>query len=123
VVRFLGRLTIEDIRESIANAEEYVITAGLLKEDPNDSSKLIYAGEAPLNKYHLDPVAKRLTFKMDGSNAKITVGELIPPLLIADMDMMMYGLKMDINGQYKDMDIVGFGMDKERRKYLLFVKA
>ncbi len=114
---------IEDIRESIANAEEYVVTAGLLKEDQGDPLKLIYAGEAPLNRYHLDPVAKRLTFEMDGSNAKITVGELIPPLLIADMDTMMYELRMDVNAQYNDMEIVGFGKNEEMKKYLLFVKA
>lgn len=113
---------IEDIRESIANAEEFVITAGLLKEDPNDPSKLIYAGEAPLNRYHLDPIAKRLTFEMDGSNAEITVGELIPPLLISDMDVMMYELRMDVNTQYSNMEIVGFGKNEEMKQYLLFIK-
>jgi hypothetical protein len=49
---------IEDIRESIANAEEYELRAGLLKEDPSDPSKLLYAGEAPLNRFALDE-AKR----------------------------------------------------------------
>ena len=35
---------IEDVREQIGNHEEYLVTAGLLKEDIEDKSKLIYAG-------------------------------------------------------------------------------
>jgi len=114
---------IEDIRESIANAEDFELKAGLLKEDPEDSLKLIYAGEAPLNSYEIDKVKKLLLFKMDGSDASIRVGELMPPLLISDMDVMMYTLKMDINARYKEMEIVGFGKDEERRKYLLLIKV
>ena len=49
---------IEDIREQIGNQEAYTITAGLLKEDPKDNSKLIYSGEAPLNTYHMDEIKK-----------------------------------------------------------------
>ena len=59
---------IEDIRESIANAEDYILAAGLLKEDANDPSKLIYVGEAPLNMYEIDPVCRQLIFKIDGSD-------------------------------------------------------
>jgi len=113
---------IEDIRESIANAEDFVLTAGLLKEDTSDPSKLIYAGEAPLNTYHIDEVKKQLVFKIDGSDAQITIGTLIPPLLISDMDVMMYEIKMDVNEQYSDMEIVGFGKNEEMKKYLLFIK-
>ncbi|RRS32212.1 MAG: hypothetical protein P794_02260 [Epsilonproteobacteria bacterium (ex Lamellibrachia satsuma)] len=114
---------IEDIRESIANAEDFVLTAGLLKEDINDPSKLVYTGEAPLNVYDLDQVRKQLIFIMDGSSSQITVGELIPPLLISsDMDRMMYELRMDVNVQYNDMEIVGFGKNEEMKKYLLFIK-
>ncbi|AKF24173.1 hypothetical protein YH65_01240 [Sulfurovum lithotrophicum] len=113
---------IEDIRESIGNAEDYILTAGLLKEDTKDPSKLIYAGEASLNKYYLDPVGKQLVFEMDGSDAKITIGELIPLLLISDMDTMMYGLRMDVNEQYSDIEIIGFGKNEEMKKYLLFIK-
>jgi len=114
---------IEDIRESIANAEDFVLTAGLLKEDADDPSKLIYAGEAPLNTYHMDKIRKQLIFKIDGSNAQITVGALIPPLLISDMDVMMYELQMDVNEQYNTMEIVGFGKNEEMKKYLLFIKV
>jgi len=114
---------IEDIRESISNAEDFVLTAGLLKEDENDPSKLIYAGEAPLNTYHIDKVRKQLIFKIDGSATQITVGALIPSLLISDMDVMMYELRMEVNEKYSDMEIVGFGKNEEMKKYLLFIKV
>ena len=114
---------IEDIRESIANAEDFVLTAGLLKEDANDPSKLIYAGEAPLNKYHIDEVKKQLIFEIGGNDSKMMVGVLIPLLLMSDMDVMMYELRMDVNEQYNDMEIVGFGKNEEMKKYLLFIKV
>jgi len=113
---------IEDVREQIGNHEEYVVTAGLLKVDENDSDKLIYAGEAPLNIASLNHETKQLDFKIDGSDLRVTIGELIPPLLIQDMDTMMYELKMDVNAQYKDMEIVGFGKNDEQKRYILFIK-
>jgi len=113
---------IEDIRESIGNAKDFVFTAGLLKEDANDPSKLVYAGEAPLNLADLDSIRRELIFKMDGSDAKITVGEVIEPLLISDMDVMLYELRMDVNIQSNTMEIVGFGKNEEMKRYLLFIK-
>ncbi len=113
---------IEDIREQINNAEAYTLTAGLLKEDPNDINKLIYAGEAPLNTWHKDKITKQLIFEIDASDTKITIGELIPPLLISDMDSMMFELRMNVNAQYSDMEIVGFGKNDEEKKYILFIK-
>jgi len=113
---------IEDIREQIGNAEDYTLTAGLLKEDPNDKNKLIYSGEANLNSWHIDEIKKQLIFEIDGSETKITVGELIPPLLISDMDTMMFALKIDVNAQYKEMDVVGFGKNEEEKRYILFIK-
>ena len=113
---------IEDIRESIANAEDYELRAGLLKEDTENPSRLIYAGEALLNAYELDEEKKELRFKIDGSGSKITIGELIPSLLILDMDAMMYTLKIDVNAQYKDMEVVGFGKNEEQKAYLLFIR-
>jgi len=113
---------IEDVREQIGNHEEYVVTAGLLKVDENDSSKLIYAGEAPLNLAILDDDSKQLGFKIESSNKRVTIGALIPPLLILDMDAMIYELKMDVNEQYQDMEIVGFGKNDEQKKYILFIK-
>ncbi|MEA1879191.1 MAG: hypothetical protein U9N11_00915, partial [Campylobacterota bacterium] len=78
---------IEDVREQIGNHEAYTVTAGLLKEDENDSDKLIYAGEAPLNVAVLDDEIKQLHFKIDASDKRVTIGALIPPLLILDMDV------------------------------------
>ena len=113
---------IEDVREQIGNHEEYVVTAGLLKTDVNDSSKLIYAGEAPLNTVKLEREKRQLVFKIDSSEQKLTIGELIPSILILDMDAMMFELKMDVNAQYKDMEIVGFGKNDEQKRYILFIK-
>ena len=113
---------IEDIREQIGNQEEYTLTAGLLKDDFNDINKLIYAGEALLNATHIDEIKKQLIFEIDGSASKITIGELIPPLLISDMDTMMLELRMNVNAQYADMEIVGFGKNDEDKKYILFIK-
>ena len=113
---------IEDVREQIGNHEEYVVTAGLLKTDENDSDKLIYAGEAPLNIAKLDDETKQLNFKIDGSDKRVTIGALIPPLLILDMDTMMYELRMDVNVQYSDVEVVGFGKNEEEKKYILFIK-
>ena len=113
---------IEDVREQIGNHEEYIVTAGLLKADENDSEKLIYAGEVPLNLANLNDETKQLDFKIDGSNMKVTIGALIPPLLILDMDAMMYELKMDVNAEYKSMEIVGFGKNDEQKRYILFIK-
>ncbi len=113
---------IEDVREQIGNHEEYLVTAGLLKADENDSEKLIYAGEAPLNTTVLDEQKRQLIFKMDGSESELTIGEIIPSLLISDMDRMMYELRMDVNIQYKDMEIVGFGKNDQQKRYILFIR-
>lgn len=113
---------IEDIREQIANNEDYIVTAGLLKADENDSTKLIYSGEAPLNLAILDDKTKQLNFKIDSSDKRVTIGALIPPLLILDTGTMMYELKMDVNERHSDMEIVGFGKNEEQKKYILFIK-
>jgi len=113
---------IEDIREQIGNQEAYTITGGLLKEDPSDSKKLIYTGEALLNTHHIDEVKKQLIFEIDASDSKITIGELIPPLLISDMETMMFELRMNVNTQYSNMEIVGFGKNDEEKRYILFIK-
>jgi len=113
---------IEDVREQIGNQEDFILTAMLLKENPEDSEKLTYAGEAPLNLFNINTSNKQLIFKMDDSQSRITVGDLIPPLLILDMDAMMYGLKMDVNAQHSDIEVVGFGKNAEEKKYILFIK-
>ena len=52
----------------------------------------------------------------------MTIGELIPSILILDMEAMLFVLKMDVNDQYKDMEIVGFGKNDEEKRYILFIK-
>ena len=113
---------IEDVREQIGNHETYEVMAGLLRTDEQDSEKLIYAGEAPLNAMELARDKRQLSFKIDGSDKRLTIGELIPSILILDMDAMMFELKMDVNAQYKDMEIVGFGKNDEEQRYILFIK-
>jgi len=113
---------IENVREEIGNHEEYVVTAGLLKTDENDSGKLIYAGEAPLNTSSLDEEKRKLVFKIDGSDTSVSIGTLIPPLLILGMDEMMYELRMNVNAQYDDVEIIGFGKSMEEKKYILFIR-
>jgi len=100
---------IEDIRNSIVNDESYVLVAGLLKEDMEDASKLIYSGEALLHHYTLDEKAKQLIFKIESSKTELTLKELLPFLLILGMDKMLYELKIDVNEQYSNMEVVGFG--------------
>lgn len=113
---------IEDVREEPGKQEDFVLTAMLLKKHPEDPEKLTYAGESPLNQFYLDDVDRKLIFKIDGSESRITVEELIPSLLILDMDMMMYRLKMDVNADYDDIDVIGFGTSAEEKKYILFIK-
>ncbi len=120
-MRFIIDL-IEDAREQIGNYEEYVVVAGLLKANENDDNKLIYVGEAPLNLAILNDETKQLNFKIDGSNLRVTMGTLIPPLLILDMDVMMYELKVEVNAQYSNVEVVGFGKNMEEKRYILFIK-
>ena len=113
---------IEDAREQIGNSNEYTVSAGLLKTDETDSTKLIYSGEALINSFSLDREARKLIFKLDSSDKKLTIEQLIPEILILDMDAMMFELKMDINAQYKELEIVGFGKNDEEKRYILFIK-
>jgi len=113
---------IEEMRESIANAEAYLLSVGLLKEDMNDPDKLVYAGEALVSGYDIDHNNKVLRLEVSGGDKGVRVGELIPQLLILDMDAMMYQIKVDVNSQYSDMDVVGFGKNDEEQRFVLFIK-
>jgi len=113
---------IEDVREQIGNSKDYTVNAGLLRTDETDSTKLIYAGEAPINSMQLEREKRQLVFKIDGSEKKLTIEELIPSILILDMDAMMFELKMDVNVQYKGLEIVAFGKNDVEKSYILFIK-
>ena len=111
---------IEDVRESIQNREDFELTAMLLKEDKNNPSKMIYAGESAINSFELKD--KSLIFKIDGTTNRVSIGDIIPSLLILDMDIMMFELRMNVNANHKDIEIIGFGKNEEESKYILFIK-
>jgi len=113
---------IEGVRGQIGNHEEYEVVAGLLKTDAQDSKKLIYTGEAPVKSVLLKRERRELLFKIDDREKILTIGELIPSILILDMGAMLFELKMDVNTQYKGMEIVGFGKNDEQKRYILFIK-
>jgi len=113
---------IEDIRESINNIQEYIFTIGLLKEDSNDRSKLIYSGEAIVNSTELNKTTREFIFTINGSDSKVTLESIVPSLLILDMDNMMDELKVNVNTQYSSMEVVGFGKNEEQKRYILFIK-
>jgi hypothetical protein len=114
---------IEDIRESINNNETYTITAMLLKEDSNDKKNLLYAGEAPVGSFYVDKIAKELIFTVDKEKDPLTVGELVKHLLIMDMDMMMYEVKLAVSEEHAPQELVGFGFNATDAKYALFIMA
>ena len=114
---------IEDMRESIGNDGSYSVSAGLLKEDPKDASRLIYSGETDARSFWMDEKRKALVFGIDGSESVLTVEEVVPSLLVADMDAMMYGIRVDLNDHYRDMEVVGFGKNDEAHRYVLFIRS
>lgn len=113
---------IEDIRVEIGNKPDFTVHAMLLKEDVNDPEKLIYGGEAALNSFALDEVGRKLMIRIDGSSDTLTIGELIKHILIYDMDRMMYEVRLNVNHQYNDVEVIGFGKSTEEKRYFLFIK-
>jgi len=114
---------IEDIRESIANEENYTINGMLLKENPNNKEDLIYAGEAPVGSFYMDKISKELILTIDRESKPLTVGELVKHLLILDMDMMMYEVKLAVSDEHEPKELVGFGFNATDAKYALFIMA
>ena len=115
-------ITIEDIRVEIGNHPDFTVNAMLLIEDVNDTEKLIYGGEAALNSFILDEAGRKLMIKIDGTSEILTIDELIKHILIYDMDKMMYEVRLNINHQYNDVEVLGFGKSIEEKKYFLFIK-
>ena len=113
---------IEDVRESIGNRETFLLTAMLVKEDKVDTSKLIYVGESAINSFNLDTDTNLLNFKIDGTDSVVSIGDIIPSLLVLAMDSMMYELRMNVNANHNDVEIIGFGKNEEESKYILFIK-
>ncbi len=113
---------IEDIRESIANAESYQLMVALLKAEGPESNRMHYVGEAPIGSFEIDNEARRVYFQVVPEGC-LRVGDLIPKLLILDMDAMMYRLSINVNEQYKQMEVVGFGKNDEEERYILFIQV
>ena len=114
---------IEDIRESINNNETYSITAMLLKEDANDKKNLLYAGEASVGSFYVDKISKKLILTVEKDKEPLSVGELVKHLLIMDMDMMMYEVKLAVSEEHEPQELVGFGFNAADTKYALFIMA
>ena len=114
---------IEDIRESIQNAESYTISGMLLKENPENKKDLIYAGEASVGSFYIDRISKELIFTVEKNKEVLTVGELVKHLLILDMDAMMYEVKLAVSEDHAPKELVGFGFNATDTKYALFIMA
>jgi len=114
---------IEDIRESIQNEERYTLSGMLLKENPENSKDLIYAGEAPIGSFYFDKIAKELIFTIQKEGDPLTMGELVKNLLILEMDMMMYEVKLAVSVDHEAKVLVGFGFNATDAKYALFIMA
>ncbi len=114
---------IEDIRESINNNEMYSITAMLLKEDANNKKNLLYAGEASVGSFYVDKISKELILVVEKNKEPLSVGELVKHLLIMDMEMMMYEVKLQVSEEHAPQELVGFGFNATDAKYALFIMA
>jgi len=114
---------IEDIRESINNNEQYTLSAMLLKEDQGDSKNLVYAGEAPVGSFYVDKISKELILTVEKEKEALSIGELVKHLLIMDMDMMMYEVKLAVSENHPPQALVGFGFNATDGKYALFIMA
>lgn len=114
---------IEDIRESINNNEMYAVTAMLLKEQKSDAKELIYAGEASIGSFYVDKISKELILTIEKDKAPLKIGELVKHLLIMEMDMMMYEVKLSVSEAHPPQELVGFGFNATDGKYALFIMA
>ena len=113
---------IEDIREQTSNHPHYTLYAMLLKEDPQDSEKLIYGGEAPINDFFLNNEKKEMSFSLSPHGNAMELGDLIDHLVIYDMDVMMHPVRVAVNHLHPAVDVIGFGKNDEEKKYILFIK-
>lgn len=114
---------IENLRESIGNDGSYKLTAMLLKEDKEDSAKLIYSGEADITGFQWDEAGQKMILRVENGVAGMAAEDLIKHLLIADTKEMMFELYIDIVGAKVTKEVVGFGVNHEEKKYGLFIMA
>ncbi len=114
---------IEDIRNEIANEADYKLTGMLLKEDENDKSKLVYAGEAAIGAFEVDEENRELLFKVTQDDSMLSIGDIVKHLLIMDTEKMMYEIKLEVSSQHPKKELVGFGFNATDKKYALFIMA
>ncbi len=110
---------IDDIRDSINNAQDYSLLAMLLKEDGVDN--FLNAGEKVINSFYIDHERRQLQlgFLDQGADTK----ELLASINALDMDAMMYEVVVKISEQYPLMDVIGFGQNDDKKCYVFFVMA
>lgn len=113
---------IEDIREQIANQPQFKLYAMLLKNDPQDEERLIYSGEVAINGFLLNEVKKVMSLSVNPHGDAMALGDLMDHLAIYDMNVMMYPVRIAVNHLHPAVDVVGFGISEEERKYFMFIK-
>jgi len=113
---------IEDIRDEIQNQDHFHMEAMLLKENPNNTNELIYAGEAPISSFDYQIRNKKLLFSVDKDSACLQVGDMLKHIMILDMSSMMSEIRLFVNAEYPSVEIIGFGKSIEAKKYILIIK-
>jgi len=113
---------IEDLREAISNQEDFRVMAMLLREDSQNKERLEYVGEAHLSSFDIDRDKKQTLFSIDSSKPNLNVVDIVAPLLILPMADMMYEIRVYVNEQYPDMEIVGFAKNEDEKKYFFMLK-
>ncbi|HIP62024.1 MAG TPA: hypothetical protein EYG98_05650 [Sulfurovum sp.] len=113
---------IEDIREEIGDDDSFTLHVMLLKENPEDEAKLLYAGEASLNSFIVDKEHKQLQLLIGGNKYELIIGDLVKHLLILSSREMMYEICINVNAQHSEVEVIGFGKSIEDKKYIFFIK-
>ena len=112
---------IEDIREEIGDQEDFTISAMLLKDNPDNPKELLQVGQAQIDHFTLSIEKKQLIFSINNNNP-LNIGDLLKHIMILDMSSMMHEIRIYINSQYPDMEIIGFGKSLDTKQYMLIIK-
>jgi len=113
---------IEDIREEIGDSGEFELAAMLLKDNPDNPQELIHVGQAHINNFTYSQEKKQLILSMDNSNTILKIEDLLKHIMILDMSSMMHEIRLFVNSQYPDMEIIGFGKSLDTKQYILILK-
>ena len=113
---------IEDIREEIGDREDFTIGAILLKDNPDNPKELLQVGQAQIDHFTLSIEKKQLIFSINNNDNPLHIGDLLKHIMILDMSSMMHEIRIYINSQYPDMEIIGFGKSLDTKQYMLIIK-